>query len=270
VSSTLSVTGSIVDLLLDRLPGHSPLFGLAAAALLTSMAMLLVFRRLSDQQRLAAVKRQIHADFFEIRLFNDRLSAILRAQGSLLRHHLTYLRLSLLPMLVMAAPMILFLPHLEARYGYEAGRRGDPMLITAQLRQPPTPGIGLDAPADVDVLTPAVYFPSTRQVLWRVAAAKDGHYPLKVRLGSETVEKTLEVTTAAVRVSPARVEPGTLNQLLNPSEPPLRAGGVAAVRVNYSKRTIPVFGMNLQWPVVYLAFCFVFAVLLRRPLRTTL
>ena len=71
--------------------------GLAVVSLATAILMLLSFKRTSNQTRLAAVKRQIHAAIFEIRLFNDDLRAIFRAQREILRHNLTYLRLSLRP-----------------------------------------------------------------------------------------------------------------------------------------------------------------------------
>ena len=49
--------------------------------------------------------RRLHAALFEIRLFNDDLSAIFRAQAEMLRHNLTYLRLSLVPMIWMFVPL---------------------------------------------------------------------------------------------------------------------------------------------------------------------
>ena len=44
---------------------------------------------------MAAAKRRIHADLLEMRLYNDDVRALLRAQGSLLRHNGAYLWLSL-------------------------------------------------------------------------------------------------------------------------------------------------------------------------------
>jgi uncharacterized membrane protein (DUF106 family) len=76
-----------------------PLVGLAIVSLVTAVGMLVVFRRTSNQARLAEVKRSIHASLFEMRLFNDDLRAILRAQAEILRHNATYLRLSMVPML---------------------------------------------------------------------------------------------------------------------------------------------------------------------------
>src|SRR5688500_19416424 len=97
--------------------------------------MLLIFRKTSDQKRLAAVKRQIHAGLFEIRLFNDDLRAIFRAQGEILRHNLTYLRLSIVPMLWMIVPLLLVVAQLQFHYGYSGLTVGQPVLLKAQIRE---------------------------------------------------------------------------------------------------------------------------------------
>jgi hypothetical protein len=88
----------VFDLLLAPFAGGPPLLSLSLVALLVSILMLVVFKKTSNQEALAVVKRKIHAGIFEIRLFNDDLRAILRAQNEILRHNLTYLRLSLWPM----------------------------------------------------------------------------------------------------------------------------------------------------------------------------
>ena len=102
--------------------------GLAVVSLATAIVMLArSFKRTSNQTRLAAVKRQIHAALFEIRLFNDDLRAIFRAQREMLRHNLTYLRLSLVPMLWMIVPLVLVIAQLQFHYGYaglEVGQSG--------------------------------------------------------------------------------------------------------------------------------------------------
>ena len=80
---------SVFDLLMRPLQRVGVVTGLAVVSLFTAIAILLVVRLTSDQRAMAAVKRQIHADLFEIRLFNDDLRAILRAELDILRHNAT-------------------------------------------------------------------------------------------------------------------------------------------------------------------------------------
>jgi hypothetical protein len=72
----------VTDILLLPFSGWHPLAGLSVVSLATAVVMLVIFRRTSNQQKLAAVKRSIHAGVFEIRLYNDDFFAILRAQPS--------------------------------------------------------------------------------------------------------------------------------------------------------------------------------------------
>ena len=91
------------DLLLAPAAGLPPIWPIVVVSLGVAILMLVVFKRTSDQKRLAAVKRQITAGIFEIRLFSDDLVAILLTTGirrlALLHRGLIYLP-AVLPVLV--------------------------------------------------------------------------------------------------------------------------------------------------------------------------
>ena len=78
----------LFDLALAPLDRLSPLAGLAVLSLGTAVAVLLAFKWTADQPALVAAKRAMQAAIFEMRLFNDDLLAMLRAQGEVLRHSL--------------------------------------------------------------------------------------------------------------------------------------------------------------------------------------
>ena len=85
--------------------GMPPMAGLVLLSLATAVAVLLAFKWTADQPALAAAKQAMQAAIFEMRLFNDDLVLLFRAQGEVLRHSLTYLRLSLAPTLWLIVPM---------------------------------------------------------------------------------------------------------------------------------------------------------------------
>jgi hypothetical protein len=188
------------DLLLLPFRQLPPIVGLVVVSLATAIAMLLIFKRTSNQTRLAAVKRQIHASIFEIRLFNDDLRAIFRSQGEILRHNLTYLRLSIVPMLWMIVPLLLVIAQLQFHYGYAGLEIGQPVLLKAQVREGVTlagggggpdavhasrsnanPPAVLDAPGEIEVQTPAVWLPGSREVIWRIAPRTPGRFDVQLR-----------------------------------------------------------------------------------------
>jgi uncharacterized membrane protein (DUF106 family) len=257
------------DLLLLPFRQLPPIVGLAVVSLATAIAMLLIFKRTSNQDRLAAVKRQIHASIFEIRLFNDDLRAIFRAQGEILRHNLTYLRLSIVPMVWMIVPLILVIAQLQFHYGYSGLEVGQPVLLKAQVRE--GAAFVLDAPGEIELQTPAVWLPGSHEVIWRIAPRAPGHFDLQLRVGGETFTKSLQVSSDVVRRSPVRLDPAFLNQLLYPAEAPLPGdAAVTSITLAYPERDIPVFGFELHWMIVYFALSMIFAFALRKRFNVTL
>jgi hypothetical protein len=277
-----ALLASAFDLLLFPFRQLPPIVGLSVVSLLTAAGMLLVFRAKSDQQRIEQVKRAMVAALFEIRLFNDDLPALFRAQGEMLKQNAAYLRLSLVPMLWMIVPIGLIAAQLEFQYGYAGLTPGQPVLVTAQLRQsttplaeaaavsPPVPAASLEVPKEIRVLTAGAWFPATQEIIWRVMADVPGEYVLNAKFDGGTFSKTVDATDRVVRRSPVRVATGFMNQMMYPAEPPLPDGGiVTSISVGYPSRAIRVLRWDLPWAIVYLVLSMAFAVALRKPFGVT-
>jgi hypothetical protein len=271
----------VTDVALAPLALLPPLAGLALVSLATAVALLLVVRKTSNQAQLAAVKRALHAGFFELRLFSDDVPAILRTELEMLRHSLTYLRLSFVPVLWLIVPLTILIIHLDFYFAYTGLVPGTRALLTTTLDHggqadapfdrgsngvPPVDSVTLEVPSSMRVDTPAVWFPGARQMVWRITPSARGNNMVRVRLGNEVFEKTLQVSDGVVRRSPVRLKGSVLDQLLNPSEAPLPAGSqVESIAVTYPRREIHVLGWEVNWLVLYFALSFVFMLVLRRP-----
>jgi hypothetical protein len=221
----------------------------------------------------------MQAALFEMRLFNDDLSALLRAQGEVLRHTLTYLRLSLAPTLWLIVPMLALMLHMEFRFGYTGLTIGEAALVTVQLADPANGqenavaahaatsaqvDASLEAADDLAVETPAVLLPARREIAWRIRPRAAGSYEVRVHLGSAVLTKTVVVCDAVTRRSPVRPASGFLNQLRYPSEAPLPSGsGLTAIAITYPERPFSVAGWNIGWSGVYLALTLIFAFALK-------
>jgi hypothetical protein len=261
---------------LERLPAMA---GLSLLSLATAVAVLLAFKWTADQRALATSRRGMQAALFEMRLFNDDLAALLRAQREVLRHTLTYLRLSLSPTLWLIVPMLALMLHMEFGFGYTGLMTGEAALVKAHLadgagRQqdavapgPLTPGglaVSLEAGDAVRVETPAVVLPTAREIAWRIRPRAAGSYELGVRRGEEVLSKTLVVSDRVTRRSPVRPAEGFLNQLRYPSEAPLPKGSdFTAITIEYPERPYTVAGWNIGWSGVYLALTLLFALALK-------
>ena len=246
---------------LDRL---SPLAGLAVLSLGTAVAVLLAFKWTADQPALVASKRAMQAAIFEMRLFNDDLLAMLRAQGEVLRHTARYLRLSLAPTLWLIVPMLALLLHMEFRFGYTGLTIGEAALVKVRFAEAAPPA-SLEAPDAVAVETPGVLLPSEREIVWRIRPRASGSYELRVDVGGTVLSKTLLVSDAVARRSPVRPGTDLVHQFLYPSESPLPGGmGLASITIAYPQRDFLVAGWNIGWSGVYLALTLAFALVLKR------
>jgi hypothetical protein len=257
----------IADAILRPVSWLPPLAGVLVVSLLTAICLLLVVRAFSDQRRLRAARNGLAAALLELRLFNDDLRASLRAQLEVLRHLGSYWRATLVPVIVLALPFTLVITHLDSYFGYGGLTVGDPALITASIGNPhaldPT-RVELIAPEDIRVETPALWFPGSRELVWRITPQAEGSLAVRVRVDIEIQPKTVVVSRLGGRRSPERVA-GLIDHVRFPSEPRLPAswpGG--AITVSYEPRAIAVFGWHVHWGVVYAIATLLFTLVLRR------
>jgi len=152
------LAGAVAAALLYPFRDLPPIVGLAFVSLLTSIAILLVFRRTSDQAALQRVKNRIVAGILEILLFRDDLRLIMRAQRDILRSSFTYFRLSLVPMLWVILPVLLLMIQLQFHYGYRALEPGQSAILrvnlAAELDSTAASRLMLEASDEVAVATP--------------------------------------------------------------------------------------------------------------------
>jgi hypothetical protein len=266
---------AISDALLTPLADLPPFVSLLLLSLLTAAAMVLVIGRTSDQARLRQTKRRIQAALFEIRLFNDDPRAVLRSAGEALGHNLAYLRLSLVPLAVLAVPLVLLVAHLHPFYGYAGLRPGAAALLEVEWRAdesaPRDVTLSLEVPDAIRVEAGPVHLPARRETLWRVRPAAAGEFIVTIHAGPHAIRKTLSVSDAVVRRSVARMRPGIVGQLIHPSEPPLDADGpLARVAVTYPERAIDVLGTPVHWMLVYVALTMGCALGLAQAFRVSL
>ncbi len=286
--------GAVIDGLLFPFRGLPPLVGLTVVSLLAAIGILLAYKATSNQQKLAAVKRRIHAGLFEIRLFSDDLRAILRALGGILVQNLRYLGLSMVPMLWILPPLVLIATQLQYQYGYRGLESGARTLVTVALAEDGAgkggeggaavaerPALALDTPAGLAVDAAPVWIPSRREMVWRLAAERPGSYELTLRKDGKPFVKRVEVAEdppRAVRASPVRPGRGFLDQLLWPGERPLPAeSGLLAIELDYPEATIGVFGWQLgswlgipAWMLIFLVLSVVFAFALKSRFKVTI
>lgn len=115
------------------------MISLAAIGIGVGLAFLLVLRKLSNQDAIRKIRRQIQACLYELRLFVDEPSLVWRAQVRLLALNVRYLALMLRPALVLAVPMLFLFAVLEPFYGKAPLAISEDSIVTIKLAHPAGP-----------------------------------------------------------------------------------------------------------------------------------
>ncbi|NKB89729.1 MAG: hypothetical protein GKS06_16050 [Acidobacteria bacterium] len=255
-----SVLGGVFDILLLPFRSLPPMIGLVVISALCSVGMLLGYKATSNQPAIEAVKRKIAAGLFEIRLYNDDIVAILKAQGAILRDNLRYLGLNMVPMVFMMVPFVLVIAQLQFHYGYEGLEANEPVLLQVTLQEGASSDVSLELPDGVRLDAPAVRMAALPGTAWRLVPESSGSYELGIIVGSERLTKTLVVDDTVTRRSPFRLAPSFLNQLLYPAEPPLPADSAAVeIALHYPDRELSVLGFGQHWLVWFFLLTIVLA-----------
>ena len=252
--------------------------GLTLVSLLCSIGMLWIFKRTSNQAALAAVKSRIHAGLFEIRLFNDDLPAIFRAQTQILKANARYLWHSLPPLLWIIVPFFFVVAQLQFRYGFEGLEPGDSALVTVRVSEDASKSLGegkppamLELPEGLVAEAGPVWAPTLGEMTWRIGAEAPGDYRAVVTFGGEEYEKSVVVSDEVTRLSPNRVAKGFLAELIYPAEAPLEgARGVESIDVSYPDREVNFFGWRTHWIIAFFILTIAFAFVLRTPMGVTI
>ena len=270
-----AVLGGLVSAVLYPFRGLPPIVGLTFVALLTSVAILLVFRATSDQKALRRVKNLITAGILEILLFRDDLRAVVRAQWDIFRHSLTYMRLSLVPMLWVIVPIVLLMIQLQFHYGYRSLQPGESAIVKATLAGEAGlikfGELKLNVDGGLEVETPLLLLPAEQEADWRIGALSDGSHELSLEVDGLELVKSVIVGRHSGTISPRRPSASLLDQLLYPVEPPVPGdASVAAIEVAYPTGTVSFLGWDTHWMIVFFILTIVIAFALQKPLRVTI
>jgi uncharacterized membrane protein (DUF106 family) len=242
------------------------LIGLTVLAAATGVAMLWVFGRTSDQERMKQVKRRVQAGLLELRVFVDEPAISLRAQKGLIAANLNYLALALRPALWMAIPIALLLIHLEAFYERAPLPLAQPALVTMRMTAdwiPSAPAPVLITPSNVAVLGPPVRVAASREVTWRILPYSPVSDKLLFRFNSQEVAKWMEAGDRQRYVTGRRVR-SRWGTILSPGESRMRSNFAEWIEIHYPAAELRIFGFHVNWLLWFLIVSMAAALLLKK------
>ena len=263
VSAFNTVLTFLFGLVYEPLKWLGPFWSLVGISWLSGIFMVWVFGKVSNQAAIQRTRDRLSGELIGLRLFKDDLRVFFGLQYQVLVWTLRYLRLSLVPMVILMMPTMLILIQLNYHYGLRPLRVGEQALVKVKLHDASALARGADitltAPGNLKIETDGVRIADLKEVCWRVRGVAPGRFDLTVSTGQEKVTKQMTVGGRLEGVSSIRTGEGGLTALLYPGERPLPSqSSLASIEILYPELDISVLGKHVNWLILFLVVSLVF------------
>jgi uncharacterized membrane protein (DUF106 family) len=231
------------------LQSHAPLVLILLLSLVVGLLMVVVFRYTSDQKAIRVAKDHLKAHILAVQLFQDQLPVVLTSYWRILRNTGRYLQLAFKPLLYVIIPLTFLIVQLDRYLGLLPVQSGQPFLVEARLTNAEElEQTSLQLPPEITLTASPVRVPERNEIVWRVAAEKDGYYYLHIAAGGESLSKSVVVSAGVARTSPLRLRDRWWERLFVSGEPALPANSpIQSIRVNYPERNISFAWLEWNW-----------------------
>lgn len=254
-------------LLLKPFENGEAFAGIILVSLVTGAVMLVIFKATSNQQAMKEIKSKISAHFLEMRLYKDDFHTVVGSQGRVLMANFRYMRLVLLPAVVLIVPVVLIMIQLNLRYAYEGLEPGTTAIVKVKFAEDADvmaehltliPGEG------VEKASPAVRIKHLGEVDWKVKLSEPGVH--EVRLSATSGEMAVPVF-GGKRIIPHYTvfkKASFLEGLLNPGAPAIPASmRIGSIEITYPPRVFDFGLFELSWLWTFLIVSMAFGLVLK-------
>jgi hypothetical protein len=238
----------------------TPLATLAPVSVALGALMMWLFRRTTDRAALRQTVRHIQAHLLEFWLFADEPWQIGKSWKGLLLANLRFYRLLLAPLVILSILTAPVFFGLDALYGSAPLPVGKPALVTMRMDRPLEAIPEMRAPDGISVESPAVRVFTEREVSWRVRPLRPVTGEFQWILDGTTVAKSVSAGEGFRFHSPKRTR-SVVELIRYPIEPPLPAGPVEWIEIDYPSAAVTVRGLEAHWSIWFVAFAAVGAML---------
>jgi uncharacterized membrane protein (DUF106 family) len=227
----------------------SPLAIVVVLSIVIGLLMIVLFGYTSNQKAIKVAKDQLKAHLLAVRLFQDQLHVVVGSYGRILRGTGRYLKLAFMPLLYVIIPITLLIVQVDRYLGSTGIQTNVPFLVTVRVSDPEALNdVSLELPTEITTTAPAVHVPATREIVWRLAANKEGAYEVKVAAAGQSATKRVHVSSELARLSPVRLRGHFWERMFSSAEPALPENSpVESIAINYPERTIDIAGYEINW-----------------------
>lgn len=238
-------------LLLKPFENDNAYGGLIFISILTGVVMLFLYKATSNQTQLKVVKNRISAYFLEMRLYKDDFATVQSSLKNVFATNLQYMRLALLPAVVMIVPVLLIMIQLNLRYAHNGLGQGSSTIVKVKfenhvdvLRR----NIAISVGEGLSKETSPLRIPSLNEIDWRIGVVKDGVHELKLTVEGKEIEIPIVATRKVVPCYTRFGGHGIWAAILNPGAPRIPAEtGIVSIEIKYPKRSFNWGLFKLSW-----------------------
>jgi hypothetical protein len=109
--------------------------------------------------------------------------------------------------------------------------------------------ISLDLPQEITMTASPVHVPASSEIVWRLAASREGAYEIKMAAAGQIATKSLQVSSEVVRVSPERLRGHFWERMFTSAESALPdSSPIDSAAIAYPERNIDLYGYyEINW-----------------------
>ena len=120
--------------------------------------------------------------------------------------------------------------------------------------------IEIEASPGINIQTPPARIEEDNEIDWRVSAEEPGLHTVRIIVNGESITKTISASQKTLsRMSPIRVQRNFTQELLYPTEAPLKkADPIQSIEVTYALKSMDVFGFHIHWIIAFFVLSIIF------------
>lgn len=270
--SILHFIGHFLDLVAMPFQNFDPFWGFMAICFVMGTIVVIIFKYVSNQKKIKAVKKQIKLHFMEIRIYKDDFREILKAQKEILKNNFKYIAYNFQGAIPVVLLFLVTLSQINLRYGYAPimpGEAFDVKITYAEdAKRRPEPLLVL--PEGVEALTPALRLGGENEVSWQLQASEAGRYQIGFKLCDQEYTKEVAIGKISAPFSSELLRKGFWAAVVNAAEPSLPEKAlIESIEIGYKPKHFKCifFGWNMHWMLALPILAISFGLVVRKILK---
>lgn len=245
------LSAKLFDQAVHALNFLSPFWSLAVISIISGIILLLIYGKLSNQERLKQVKRQIYGSLLESIIFRHDVGLSLKSQAKMFGYGLYYLLLAVPPILILSVPCIFLLAQINLYYGARPLHVGERVIVRAKVNDAKALYQVALSPSAGLISTPPVRVEESKEIVWRLEAKEPSPQAVALQIGERAVQTTVVVGDGVLPLISQSFSTWWW-QLLYPSDVLRQATDVISeLTITYPSRYYKVWG-EWSWISVFL------------------